>query len=182
MSNQKATTTAAVQAVTGPVPNKDYQPLLNRLLKLMQEQMGERLRAVCLYGSLARGQAQRGSDVDLFIVVQGEQKEAEEMWAAAHRALDTTPEYEALVQRGIWPDLSPFIVTQAFLAAETPWLLLEVQDHGIILYDPQGVLADKLEAVRQRMRELGTKKVMMPDGSWYWDIKPDWKPGEVFEL
>ena len=68
------------------------------------------------------------------------------------------------------------------MAAETPWLLLEVQDHGLILYDPQGVLARKLDAVRQRMRELGTKKVMMDDGSWYWDIKPDWKPGEVFEL
>ncbi len=62
------------------------------------------------------------------------------------------------------------------------WLLLEVQDHGIIPYDPQGVLANKLEAVRQRMRELGTKKVMMDDGCWYWDIKPDWKSGEVFEL
>ena len=175
MSNQK-------QLVTDPILNKNYQPLLDRLLELMREQMGERLLAVCLYGSLARGQTHRGSDVDLFIVVQGEREEAEKMWAAARRALVVTPEYEALVQRGIWPDLSPFIVTQAFLAIETPWLLLEVQDHGLILYDPQGVLAHKLEAVRQRMRELGTKKVMMPDGSWYWDIKPDWKPGEVFEL
>lgn len=175
MSNQR-------RPLTDPALNGNYQRLLDRLLKLMCEHMGERLLAVCLYGSLARGQVQRGSDVDLFIVVQGDQKEAEEMWTAAHRALYETPEYEALTRRGIWPDLSPFIVAQTFLAAETPWLLLEVQDHGIILYDPQGVLADKLEAVRQRMRELGTKKVMMPDGSWYWDIKPDWKPGEVFEL
>jgi hypothetical protein len=36
VSNQK-------QAVTDPVLNKDYQPLLGRLLKLMREQMGERL-------------------------------------------------------------------------------------------------------------------------------------------
>ena len=79
-------------------------------------------------------------------------------------------------------NLSPFIVTQAFLAVETPWPLLEVQEHGLILYAPQDMLAHKLEAVRQRMRELCTKKVMMPDGSWYWDIKPDWKPGEGFEL
>lgn len=175
MSNQK-------QLVTASLLTRDYQLLLDRLLQLMHEQMGERLLAVCLYGSLARGQGQRGSDVDLFIVVQGDQKEAENLWTAAHRALYETPEYEAFTQQGIWPDLSPFIVTQEFLTGETPWLLLEVQDHGLILYDPQGVLARKLEAVRQRMRELGTKKVMMPDGSWYWDIKPDWRPGEVFEL
>jgi hypothetical protein len=36
VSNQK-------QAVTGPVLNKDYQPLLDRLLELMREHMGERL-------------------------------------------------------------------------------------------------------------------------------------------
>jgi len=40
------------------------------------------------------------------------------------------------------------------------WLLLEIQDHGIILYDPHGVQAHKREAVRQQMRALGTKKVM----------------------
>ena len=125
MSNQK-------QPVASPVLNKDYQLLLDRLLKLMREQMDERLLAVCLYGSLARGQVHRGSDVDLFIVIQGEREETGKIWVAAHQALVATPEYEALVQQGIWPDLSPFIVTQAFLAAETPWLLLEVQDHGII--------------------------------------------------
>ncbi len=162
--------------------SRDYRLLVDRLLQLMREKMGERLLAVCLYGSLARGQVQRGSDVDLFIVVQGDQREAEALWTAAHHALYETSEYEALTQQGVWPDLSPFIVTQEFLTVETPWLLLEVQDHGLILYDPQGVLARKLEAVRRRMRELGTKKVMMPDGSWYWDIKPDWKPGEIFEL
>ena len=110
MSNQK-------QPVASPVLNKDYQLLLDRLLKLMREQMGERLLAVCLYGSLARGQVHRGSDVDLFIVIQGEREETGKIWVAAHQALVATPEYEALVQQGIWPDLSPFIVTQAFLAA-----------------------------------------------------------------
>jgi len=60
VSNQK-------QLVTAPLLTRDYQLLLDRLLQLMHEQMGERLLAVCLYGSLARGQGQRGSDVDLFI-------------------------------------------------------------------------------------------------------------------
>ena len=46
MSNQK-------QAIAGPVVNEDYQLLLDRLLELMRKHMGERLLAVCLYGSLA---------------------------------------------------------------------------------------------------------------------------------
>ena len=45
MSNQK-------QPVTGPALNKDYQPLLDRLLRLMREQMGERLLGLDLKARL----------------------------------------------------------------------------------------------------------------------------------
>ena len=66
--------------------------------------------------------------------------------------------------------------------ADTPWLLLDIQDHGIILHEPYAMLQHKFESVRQRLKELGSRKVVLEDGSWYWDLKPDWKPGEVIEL
>ena len=34
----------------------------------------------------------------------------------------------------------------------------------------------------ERLLELGAKKVSLPDGSYYWDLKPDWKPREVIEI
>jgi hypothetical protein len=52
----------------------------------------------------------------------------------------------------------------------------------VILHDPESVLARELEAVRGRMAELGSRRVEMPDGTWYWDLKPDWRPGEVVDL
>ena len=63
-----------------------------------------------------------------------------------------------------------------------PWILLDIADHGRIFLDPEGVLARELEAVRVRLRELGSRRIERPDGSWYWDLKPDWRPGEVVEL
>jgi hypothetical protein len=63
-----------------------------------------------------------------------------------------------------------------------PWILLDIAHHGVILLDPEGVLARELEAIRQRLRELGSRRVVRPDGTWYWDLKPDWRPGEVIEL
>jgi hypothetical protein len=54
-------------------------------------------------------------------------------------------------------------------------------DHGIIIYD-NGILKRRFESLRKRLSELGSKKVVLEDGSWYWDLKPDWKPGEVIEL
>jgi len=159
-----------------------YQPLLNRFLSLLKEEMGERLVGVVLYGSLARNQVKHDSDVDLLVVGKGSKEDVEGGYRRARDALEGTSEYRALVKQGIWPSISPFIVTEEYLRQSTPWLFLEIQDHGLILYDPEGFLAWKIERVRERMRELGTKKVMLPDGSWYWDVKPNWKPGEVFEL
>lgn len=51
-----------------------------------------------------------------------------------------------------------------------------------MLHDPDGILARELEAIRQRLRELGSRRIELPDGSWYWDLKPDWRPGEIVEL
>ena len=45
-----------------------------------------------------------------------------------------------------------------------------------------GSVAMELEAVRQRLRQLGSRRIERPDGSWYWDLKPDWRPGETIEL
>ena len=66
--------------------------------------------------------------------------------------------------------------------ADTPWLLLDICDHGIILFDPRQVLARKLASLRLRLRELGSRRVELADGSWYWDLKPDMRPGEVIAL
>ena len=52
----------------------------------------------------------------------------------------------------------------------------------MVLYDPESVLARQLDAVRRHMAELGSRRIELPDGSWYWDLKPDWQPGEVVDL
>ena len=66
--------------------------------------------------------------------------------------------------------------------ADTPWILLDICDHGIILFDPRSVLARKLASLRLRLSELGSRRVELADGSWYWDLKPDMRPGEVIAL
>ena len=65
---------------------------------------------------------------------------------------------------------------------DTPWLLLDVSHHGIILFDPRQVLHAKLAALRRRLAELGSRRIELADGSWYWDLKPNLRPGEMIEL
>ena len=45
-----------------------------------------------------------------------------------------------------------------------------------------GFFAAVLDRLRQRLAELGSRRCVDPDGYEYWDLKPDWKPGDVVEL
>ena len=39
-----------------------------------------------------------------------------------------------------------------------------------------------LSGLEKRLKRLGAKRVFLKDGSWYWDLKPDVKKGEVIEI
>ena len=51
-----------------PVPDR-LKPVLTELKRGLQELYGERLRAVVLFGSQARGEATEDSDVDVAVVL-----------------------------------------------------------------------------------------------------------------
>jgi hypothetical protein len=50
-----------------------------------------------------------------------------------------------------------------------------------MLYDRGGYLSKRLEQLKNRLDELGAKRVRRGN-AWYWDLKPDYKPGEIIEL
>jgi len=54
-------------------------------------------------------------------------------------------------------------------------------DDARILDDSDGVLAHCLDRLRTRLAELGARRVPH-GGGWYWELKPDLQPGEVFRL
>jgi len=66
-------------------------------------------------------------------------------------------------------------------AFHTP-LYLDVVEDGILLLDRDRFFENVLTSMRSRMRELGSRRVFLPDGSWYWDLKPDFRPGDVVEI
>ncbi len=61
-------------------------------------------------------------------------------------------------------------------------LFLGIVEDGKILYDRDDFFQERLSALKRRLQELGSKKVYLEDGSWYWVLKPDLKLGEIFEL
>jgi len=95
--------------------------------------------------------------------------------------LRETREYKDLEKSGFYPEISPIFMSVQELEKH-PWILLDVVDHGIILQDSNNQLRNELKRMEERMTKIGSKKIKLPDGSWYWNLKPDLKVGEVFEL
>ena len=158
-----------------------WRALIQRVVAEYRAALGHDLLGIALFGSVARGEAGPESDLDLYVVTRSRVSALFDPRLDGVRGIRRSREYRELVQRGYRPEPMPILHTEEELAAH-PWILLDVSHHGIILYDPEGVLARELEAVRRRLAELGSKRLELPDGSWYWNLKPDWRPGDVIAL
>ena len=159
----------------------DVKPLLDTYLAAVRAELGARLSAVALYGSVARGEAHASSDIDLFVIHRGVDAEVFEVFLQAALRLRDHRLTGELQARDVPTEPYPVLRSERGLV-DTPWLLLDICDHGIVLFDPHKVLETKLARLRARMRELGSQRIELPDGSWYWDLKPDLRPGETFAL
>ncbi len=160
---------------------EDYKAYLHALVDALKHSYGEgELLGCVLFGSVARGEARPDSDLDLLVVHRGGLADPLGRFLEVMERLRGEEPYLRLAAAGLRPDPYPVFLTERELW-ERPLILLDPLDHGILLWE-SGILKARFEALRRRLRELGAEKVTLPDGRWYWDLKPDWRPGEVIEL
>ena len=152
----------AYEMVLKEKPQDITNPLLSRYIHILKEIFGDDLKAVAVFGSLARGTAKfPGSDIDLLIVVEGMKKlsfgERLKATMKAEDKLSKTVEYAKFKDVFGWtPGIQEVILTPEELKAHPP-ILLDLTTDALILYD-KGVLSEELDRLRKRLRELGAKK------------------------
>jgi hypothetical protein len=142
---------------------------------------GERLRSVALYGSVARGTMRPDSDVDVLIVV-------ERLAPSRSARMD---EFEGVDQhlsgkvaaareRGVDTIVIPTIKTPDELRAGS-MLYLDMVTEARILLDREHLLRRYLDDLGRRLRAMGARRVPF-GGSYYWELKPDFRWGDRIEL
>jgi hypothetical protein len=151
------------------------------LLRELQRHYGDRLVSAVLFGSVGRGSPHPHSDVDVLVIAEGlpngRMKRSSD-FAAVEDALGR--QLGTLRAEGIHTRLSPVLKTPAE-ANEGSILFLDFLDDAKVLVDRDGFFQGVLAKLRGRLDELGARRVWI-GSAWYWDLKPDFKPGEVFEL
>ncbi len=163
--------------------NREYQNLVDDFMARCRQNYGGHLKAAAFYGSVARGSARPTSDIDLILVfdtLPKDRGERVDMIFPLVQQSEDSPAAQALREYGCYPAISPFLYTVEEIERTQP-ILLDITEDGIILLD-NGILKSKLQKLRERLKELGAKRFIQQDGSMYWDLKPDWRPGEEIEL
>lgn len=89
-----------------------YKSLLEKLTKLLQEEFQDRLVSVVLYGSVARGDNRKDSDIDLLLVIKDLPKTKTErviLFDKVERKLDD--DIMRLMDEGYYVTFSPVLKT-----------------------------------------------------------------------
>ncbi len=159
--------------------------LIQSVLEDMSTSLREKLkvRSVVLFGSVARGEQRQRSDVDIIVVSEAfpESYSARlDLLRPILQEAKSQRSYLQLLKTGYHLSFSAVPYRPEDLN-ETPPLLLDVSEEGIILYD-DGLMRRKLAEVKQRLRALGSKRVRTRTGKSYWILKPDLRPGEVIKI
>jgi len=142
---------------------------------------GDRLISLAIFGSHASGRAGPRSDLDLLIVLTGAAPRRRLRLDEFDRLESTlAPAIEALEAEGWSLDLSPVIRTRAE-AEGFSILYLDMTVHVRILVDREGFLSQRLDRMRTELERLGAERRTIGD-RWYWVLKKDYRPGEVFEI
>ena len=161
--------------------SEPYASLLNKMVSIMKEEFKDSLISVVLYGSVARGDNRKDSDVDLIVVIKGLPKDS---MLKRIRLFETRVEdklnLEEYWKEGYYITLSPVLKTPEEAVRFSP-LYLDLVYDGIILYDKDNFFLNILEKLKEKLKELGAERVRQGK-MWYWVLKKDYKFGDVIEL
>ena len=104
-----------------------YETVVDELRDRLVSQLGDRVEAILVYGSVARGEATQGSDIDLLLIIGSSKKEM------VDQAFDVS--FEIDLEHGTLTTLSFYAPDefQDHLARGEP-LLQEVMREGKVIY------------------------------------------------
>lgn len=158
-----------------------FAQLQEALLAECRRHYAANLVSVAVFGSVGRGTPRPDSDIDILIVAEGlpdGRMRRSRDFESVETAMGSALERAALA--GVHTSLAPVFKTPAEARAGSP-LFLDMIDDARLLEDRNHFLRQLFDRFRGRLTALGARRVWRGN-AWFWDLKPDYRPGDEFEL
>ncbi|MBI5787384.1 MAG: nucleotidyltransferase domain-containing protein [Candidatus Schekmanbacteria bacterium] len=165
------------------ITSKEYSQLIIDFIAMLKDSFPHNIISAVLYGSVAKGTAKKHSDIDICLVFKelphSRHKRTEIIFPLV-KAIREKASYNNLYEKGYLPEFSPVLYTLEEIQDTKP-IFLDMVDDGVILLD-DGSFENKLRQLKNDLERLGSYKVILDDGSYYWVLKPHIKMGEIVSL
>jgi len=166
--------------IASRLPGAVHEPFRTALIAacdLWIPHLGDNLVSLVLFGSVARGDSNEHSDIDLLLVARGLPRRL------ADRRRPLLELWRELRGERELPAVHWNLLAKSLEEARTHSpVYLDMVEDAVLLYDQGGFFAGVLHEMQRRMEALGSRRVFLDDGSWYWDLKPSFRFGEVVEI
>ena len=158
-----------------------YKTIILRLLDELLKFFGDKLVSLIVYGSVARGDYRKDSDIDLLVIIDGLPKskfKRVELFLEVEMKLDSL--LNKLFNEGYAVTFSPVIKTPEEACRVSP-LYLDMVEDAVIIYDKNDFFKKIIDKLRVNLKRLGAERVWIGN-RWYWRLKKDYKFGEVINI
>lgn len=154
-----------------------HQEVARLFVDALRKRFADKLVSAVVFGSVATGKQLPDSDIDILLVIEDLPR-----GRFARRALldGVYDEFEWLIPAEHRPFLLTVLKTPQEAKNLSP-LYFDMTDRRIILHDRDDFFAAVLQDVQSRLAKLGARRKKLGQIE-YWDLKPDYVPGEVFEI
>jgi predicted nucleotidyltransferase len=171
----------------GSAAPRGLDHLEDRLLRLLLTSLrnelvirhGTGLVSLLLYGSRARGTARPDSDIDLLLVA--ERPRHRDGLAGVREAFEACTDHAAWTAERGAPMLGLLPLTPDE-TLQTRYHYLDMVDEAVIVHDRDDFMRRRLGVLHDRMRELGSHRAFLADGSYLWILKPGFRLGDTVEF
>lgn len=156
---------------------------LIKVFKDVKRLFGAKLVSFVIYGSVARGDDKPSSDTDILLIIDTDLCFFDRARALG-KVLNKVKllKFRSLLEDKGYNSFIEFYPLNIHEASTFRPIYLDMVNDAIIIYDKDLTFTKLIIKLRDKLKKLGSVKVKLQPGIWYWLLKPDVKFGEEVNL